>query len=1040
MNHPVPDNEANGRNTDAGKGKGIVSDIFGGGTVNDGPTVVVPAAQVAVDQQTIVPSSVSDGAADFDGDPEPTSVNSSSINAPTLKGQLAIQVRPARFVPLEDSSVDAESLKDTSNGNATPSTDEHTFLIPTGKVAQEPGATVIGPQEVKDSEDYFETLPGDEPGKGKGSVKGSIVGDYQVLGELGRGGMGVVYKAKHRKLNRVVALKMILTNKHSGNDALQRFIAEARAVAKLQHPGIVQIFDIGEHDGLPYFSLEFVDGKDLHKDLNGLPRDAKRSAEMVEQLCIAMQYAHDNKILHRDLKPANILLDKDGKPKISDFGLAKSVDGEGSTATNDGTIMGSPSYMPPEQARGENSSMTPRSDLYSLGAILYQMLTARPPFVSERPLDTVLQVISNEPVAPGKLQPGIPVDIETICMKAMQKEPTARYGSCQDLAADLRRFINGEPILARPVSRLERAWRWCKRNPKVAIPSTLASVFIVATAVISSWAWMETSAQASVIAAQKDTVEKERDEANRQRDIADEQKQIALANEVKAKKEKDEADRQRTIANQQRVLAEEKEELARKQANLALQNIQFVVTEIDGSLKKQPGSNDLRISILEAVSKKWDELDVELTGGIRGEAIPTLMTLRHKIARAFYEMDKLEIADKEFEKLYKMGEERLEIKGRTDAARTNLAKIAMFWAPVKKRLGSDPEASRKLNQSALALVRETIKNPVPEKDSPTQNQILELLASILQNEGVDLMEQGRLRETAVLFQEALDSTDIILTNIRSEPGFSELTDDQKDAKTANLEITRDKSALGLAYIVLRLGEPDRAVTLYEKVMASRRDIFKRRPTMLPLKLELAGHSSLYAQSLIWLNQLDKAEPLAVEAMKLFEELHAADPEKADYKRQLTTSIYRLATLRDLQGHAGESLSLFERCRLLRAELFAGSPDEKNSINLMLAEARVGNVEAAVKLIEQLGASEKKNGELHLERARALAQLSRKAEGEQKTKFTDDALTAVERSVAEGFSDPFRVKVENDLTPLHDTDRFRAAVGQLEAARAATPNP
>jgi len=237
---------------------------------------------------------------------------------------------------------------------------------------------------------------------------------HQIVSELGRGGMGVVYKARHRKLNRLVALKMILSGRHTSNDSLERFIPEARAVAKLQHPGIVQIFDIGEHDGLPYFSLEFVEGKDLQKDLNGLPRTPRRSAEMVEQLAVAMQYAHDHKILHRDLKPANILLDKDGRPKISDFGLVKVVDDEGSGATSDGTIMGSPSYMPPEQARGQQKAITARSDVYSLGAILYQMLTARPPFVSERPLDTVMQVINNDPVMPRNLQPDVPVDLETI--------------------------------------------------------------------------------------------------------------------------------------------------------------------------------------------------------------------------------------------------------------------------------------------------------------------------------------------------------------------------------------------------------------------------------------------------------------------------------------------------------------------------------------------------------------------------------------------------------------------------------------------------
>ena len=406
---------------------------------------------------------------------------------------------------------------------------------------------------------------------------------------------------------------------------------------------------------------------------------------MVEQLCIAMQYAHDNKILHRDLKPANILLDKDGKAKITDFGLAKSVDADASGATSDGTIMGSPSYMPPEQARGDLSSVSPRSDLYSLGAILYQMLTARPPFVAERPLDTVLQVINNEPVAPRDLQPGLPVDLETICMKALQKDPASRYASCADLAADLRRFINGEPILARPVSRLERMWRWCRRNPKVAVPSGLAGVFIVSTALISTWAWNSAATAADQIAKERDNVKEQRDEAEKQKGIAQAQTIIAVANADKARKEQAEADRQRVLAGEAKLQAEKNQKLAENQAMLALKNMQFIVTEIDDRLAKQPGMSELRIGMLEVVEKKWDELDVGLAGGIEGEAIATQMTVRYKIAESWMNLGRLTEADAAYEKIYKQGHDRLLIKNRSNASRSNLALICLRWAPERQR-------------------------------------------------------------------------------------------------------------------------------------------------------------------------------------------------------------------------------------------------------------------------------------------------------------------------------------------------------------------
>ena len=886
----------------------------------------------------------------------------------------------------------------------------------------DPQATLIGgPQAVRDLEDLLETLVENKTSDGSvpNGVAGLVIGDYQVISELGRGGMGVVYKARHRKLNRVVALKMILSGKHAGGEALRRFLAEARAVAQMQHPGIVQIFDIGEHQGLPYFSLEYVAGKDLLRDLDGKPTNAKKAATMVQKLCTAMQYAHENGILHRDLKPANVLLDENGIPKITDFGLAREIDAEGSTATNEGTIMGSPSYMPPEQARGKLSELSPKSDLYSLGAVLYQMLTARPPFIAERVMDTVMQVINNEPVSPRDLQPGVPIDLETICMKALQKDQAARYENCAAMAADLQRFLNEEPILARPVSRLERTWRWCKRNPGIAIPSTLAGLFLTLTAVIATWAWLATSAQAAVITQQKKAVEQQRDETEQQRGIANQQR--------------DEADRQRIIANQQKVLAEENEERARKQATLALQNIQFVLTEFDASLKKQPGASELRISILEAVSKKWDQLDLEMTGGIRGEAIPTLMALRQQIAGAFYELDKLTEADREYSRLYKMAEERIGIKGRTDSARTNLAKISMAWAPVKRRLGSDPEAAMTLLQDAVKIVRECLTDPQPQPGSPSQNDIHELLAILLQNVGVEYLEQGRLPETAQAFEEALSTMATVLNNIRSEPGFADLSEDARDGKTAARQIGHDKSALGLAYILMRLGKTERSLQLYDQAIAGRREIYNRRQSMLPLKLELAGHLGNYGQALLWIQKPDQAEPLIRESVTLFEEIFAADPEKADYKRQLTTALYRMGTLRDLQGHAVEATSLFERCRQLREELNSASPDEKNRINSMLAEARTGRFETAQKLIDELAADEKKDGERHLERARALTQLSVHAAPEKKAEYVTAALTALERSVAEGYSDPFRINAEPDLAPVRNEDRFKAAVASMQPA-------
>jgi tetratricopeptide (TPR) repeat protein/tRNA A-37 threonylcarbamoyl transferase component Bud32 len=307
----------------------------------------------------------------------------------------------------------------------------------------------------------------------------ATVTGYEILGVLGRGGMGVVYKARHVKLNRLVALKMVLAGAHAGEHQLARFHTEAEAVARLHHQNIVQIYEVGEHDGLPFFSLEYIDGVSLAQKIAGKPQPPLEAAGLIEQMARAMAVAHQRGIIHRDLKPANVLLTQDGTPKIADFGLAKRLEDD-SALTKSGTLMGTPSYMSPEQARGETDEVGPPADLYALGAILYELLTGRPPFAGPTMLETLTQVRNQEPVPPTHLQPRCPRDLETISLKCLQKEPAKRYPDCEALADDLHRFLAGEPIKARPVSAAERAWRWCRRNPRVAALSALVGVLLLA--------------------------------------------------------------------------------------------------------------------------------------------------------------------------------------------------------------------------------------------------------------------------------------------------------------------------------------------------------------------------------------------------------------------------------------------------------------------------------------------------------------------------------------------------------------------------------
>ena len=300
---------------------------------------------------------------------------------------------------------------------------------------------------------------------------------YDILQRLGEGGMGVVYKARHHGLKRLVALKMIRGGSQARAEHFSRFRGEAEAVARLRHPHIIQIYDIGEAAGLPFVALELLDGGGLNDRLAGTPQPGRQAAELMATLARAVHVAHLAGIVHRDLKPTNVLYTSDGVPKITDFGLAKRIDSDDGQ-TESGQIMGSPSYMAPEQARGDSRNVGPAADVYALGAILYEMLTGRPPFKGATAMETVRQVLDDDPVTPSRLVPRVPRDLETICLKCLHKDPAKRYESAQALADDLERYIRGEPILARRIAFWVRGGKWARRHPVAAMLVILATLAI----------------------------------------------------------------------------------------------------------------------------------------------------------------------------------------------------------------------------------------------------------------------------------------------------------------------------------------------------------------------------------------------------------------------------------------------------------------------------------------------------------------------------------------------------------------------------------
>jgi WD40 repeat protein len=374
--------------------------------------------------------------------------------------------------------------------------------------------------------------PADEPGR--------CLGDYELLEEVGRGGMGVVYRARQRGLNRTVALKVVLAGQFASPAEVRRFRAEAENTALLDHPHIVPVYEVGEHAGQSYFSMKLVEGGSLAQHLGDFTGEPRRAAELLAAVAEAVQYAHEHGILHRDLKPANILLDAEGQPHVTDFGLAKRVDGGAAgtgTLTQSGAIVGTPGYLAPEQARGESKRVTTAADVYALGAILYELLTGQPPFRAETAAEALLRVLEAEPAPPSRLRPGLPRDLETVCLKCLRKEPAQRYASAQELADDLRRFLAGEPVSARPVGWWGRSARWARRHPAQAAAYGLLALVLVLGAAASGVAWLWQEAVAA------------RREAERERDGKEEQWRIAKAAQAEAEEARAGEARQRRLVD-----------------------------------------------------------------------------------------------------------------------------------------------------------------------------------------------------------------------------------------------------------------------------------------------------------------------------------------------------------------------------------------------------------------------------------------------------------------------------------------------------------
>ncbi|HEV3449406.1 MAG TPA: protein kinase [Gemmataceae bacterium] len=815
---------------------------------------------------------------------------------------------------------------------------------------------------------FFNASVFDDPGPPGGGEWPSVAG-YQLLGELGRGGMGVVYKARQRGLRRLVALKMVLAGAHVSERHLLRFQTEAEAVARLQHANIVQIYEVGEEGGLPFFSLELVDGGSLDKKFGGQAQPAREAAQLTETLARTMHFAHGQGILHRDLKPGNVLLSKDGVPKITDFGLAKRLEEGDASSTRTGTIMGTPSYMSPEQASGLVHELTPLSDLYSLGAMLYEFLTGRPPFLGANPMDTVIQVTKQEAIPPSRLQPSVPRDLETICLKCLQKEPGKRYASCFELAEDLHRFLAGEPIHARPVGQLERLWRWGKRNPRIAAMTAAIFVLLAGGAVVSTVAAV--------------TIARERNQKELERQAAEDARNVAT-----------------------------------EQVVLALDTVKTLIHKVQDQLENAPRTQALKKALLQTAAEGLEQVSQRAKGSTSNEVAIAFAAVRMKMGLVYRQLGETEEAFKHVLESHRINEEQAKAQPDSDRAKSNLAASYTVLAEMSLEMRRDLAASLDYYQKALKLREELYQQPHHQEGAPKPKSIKQGLAETYIRVGATVLRKGDPARARDYFLKALQLRE-------------ELAADYADDNDVLQDLARSYHAVG--EMCLRLQQTDLGKQYFGKCLKLRERLFQANPNDLKLKLELARWCGTLGELAERSRDYPEALRHYQRSVDLNRELVEIDPKNVDYQRDLGTAYYQLATAYLQVKDTTAADKYFRECLKIRqARADAEPQNSRRQMELIGVLPHCGEHVKAAAAAEKLRHSKPKDQEILIAIGCCYACCAAVPEaGQLRQHYADKSLEALNQSVALGFKDLSFFETDPDLDPVRKQPGFLKLLEKLK---------